>query len=577
MRPIAGLVSTATRLRVLAGLDPAGCLDLIGNAYRNRPLLFPATPLGYPGFDGDRLTGRQLAELTRRIAEVLLGLGVRANTRVVVCRRNHPDYLVHMHAVIAAGGIPVSVNAATGWPFLTAVVDHTNAALILTDSATVAGADDATLARLHERAVTVCLVDPATGAAVPESAVALGPLVDKASGALPTHRRVGDDTVLAVFHTSGTTGTPKLCVWTAANTRRIWKIMAATLPVGAHSRLLLAVPYSHALFFALGTGVLLCGAAIHTPSTLEPDTFLAAIDECRATGVFAFPHLYMRAAARGFDGYDLGSVKIWSTGADKVHAAHIAPLIGRGGLRLAPWRPRGSVFLDSYGSTEIGAGGIMQLWFPGSVPQPCLQGRPMPTQFAYRIVDESWRDLPAGQEGRILVRSATAFAGYWNDHERWAENRIDGWWWAGDVGRRDKRGRLEFLDREQDSVHTRDGVLRTLPVEERLLAHPAVMEAAVFQAGHLEDGTGVAVALVALRNVLTRADLAGSGLDLPATQDELRTWANRDRPGPPLAAVRVVAMEEIPLGVTGKVLKTRLRDSAQTGALRFDDVTGVPA
>jgi acyl-coenzyme A synthetase/AMP-(fatty) acid ligase len=343
--------------------------------------------------------------------------------------------------------------------------------------------------------------------------------------------------------------------------------MMATLPVGAHTRLLLAVPFSHALFFALGTGALLCGVRTHGLCRLEPGPFLAAIEESRATSVFAFPHLYMRAVADGLDGHDLGTVKIWATGADKAHAAHIAPLIRRGGLRLLPWRPRGSIFLDSYGSTEIGAGGIMQLWLPGSTPQPCLQGRPMPTQFAFRIVDDSWRDVPDGTEGRILIRSSTVFDGYWNNHDVWAASRIDGWWWAGDVGRKDGRGRLIFLDREADSVRTPDGLLRTLPVEERLLEHPRVMEAAVFQAGAGPDGTGPAVALVAYRGAITPGDLAASAVDVAALEDELLDWAGQpragqDRPGPRLAAVRVVALAEIPFGVTGKVLKTRLRADA---------------
>ena len=576
MSPFAGLKSAATRLRLLAGLEPASCMELVGRAYGRRPLLYPAQSLGYKGFDGDQLTATDLTELTRRLAAVLNDLGVGANTRVVICRENHPDYLIHMHAVIAAGGIPVSINAGVGWSFLLEVIDRTNARFILTDASTLASADSAVLAALRDRPITVCLVGASAETDV-GSPIALGKLVEKASGAPPIRRRIGDNTALAMFHTSGTTGTPKLCVWNAANTRRIWKIMAATLPIGAHSRGLMAVPYSHALFFALGTGTLLCGAPMHTPSSLEAETVLDAIDDCRATAVFAFPYLYMRAIDHGLDQHDLGSVKLWATGADKAHAPHIARLIARGGLRLAPWRPRGSVFLDSYGSTEIGAGGIMHPWLPGSVPQPCVQGRPMPTQFAFRIVDESWRDLPAGQEGRILVRTRTAFAGYWNDHERWADSHIDGWWWAGDIGKRDQKGRLVFLDREVDSVRTREGVLRTLPVEERLLAHPKVMEATVFQAGREHDGTGVAVAVVAPQGAPTRDALAASGIDLPALQSELLEWANQDLSTPRLTAVRVVSLEEIPFGVTGKVRKSVLRESTVTGTLRFDEPMEVGA
>src|SRR5262245_42320228 len=156
-------------------------------------------------------------------------------------------------------------------------------------------------------------------------------------------------------------------------------------------------------------------------------------------------------------------------------------MIRRGGLRWGWRRRRGSLFLDSYGSTEIGAGGILQVWVPGSTPEPCIQGKPLPPQFAFRIVSERWEDLPRGEAGRILVKSSTHFAGYWNNHDAWSESRIDGWWWGGDVGRVDAKGRLLFLDREVDVVRTRRGKVYTLPVEEALLADDRVMEAAVFQ------------------------------------------------------------------------------------------------
>jgi acyl-coenzyme A synthetase/AMP-(fatty) acid ligase len=278
----------------------------------------------------------------------------------------------------------------------------------------------------------------------------------------------------------------------------------------------------------------------------------------------AFPYVYMRLAAEDLDAYDLTSMKLWSTGADKAHASHIARLIRYGGLRVRPGGPKGSVFVDSYGSTEIGAGGIVQVWTPGSQPVPCLQGKPLPTQFDVRIVDEHWRDVPRGREGRIVVRSTTHFEGYWNDHGTWAEYRHDGWWWGGDVGRIGSRGHLFFLDREADSVRTATGIVRTLPVEERLLEHPAVMEAAVFQrTTDARTGLGEAVAWVVPKGAMTAADVAAMAdrAEVMPLEKELRTWADAALPRPhQLAEVKVVPLESMPFGVTGKILKRQLRE-----------------
>jgi acyl-coenzyme A synthetase/AMP-(fatty) acid ligase len=226
------------------------------------------------------------------------------------------------------------------------------------------------------------------------------------------------------------------------------------------------------------------------------------------------------------------------------------------------WRHRGSFFCDTYGSTELGLGGIMRWWAPGSRPRPCVQGRPFPRAFAVRIVDPSWRDLPRGAVGRILVRASTHFHGYWNGHDTWARHRIDGWWWGGDVGRIDERGELLFLDREDDVVHTATGPIYSLPVEELLLSHPRVMEAAVF-ARPAADGRGdEAIAWIVPRGWLQRSAISLSRERIQALEAELLEFAGRQLDTPGLAAVKTVALDELPLGATGKLLKRRLRELA---------------
>ncbi|MFG3255703.1 class I adenylate-forming enzyme family protein [Streptomyces sp. NPDC048172] len=570
-------MSPLTRARTLFSVDATRVLHRFGADHADRPLLVPPEPLEYPGYGTPELTGGQLRELGHRMAHALRARGVGVNTRVLIVKREHPDYLLYLYACIAAGAIPVSVNAATGWPYTAAVARLAGVRYVLTDTETLAapGAEEE-LGPMLDDGVAVLRVGHGGGAAEPAVRTAAKwcaehpavtdfvDAVTRAPATAPPRRRTGHDTPLGLFHTSGTTGVPKLCIWSRRNTHRIWQLMIPTLPLGAGSRALLAVPFSHQIAFALATGMMLCGARVSTTSLYDPHAALAAIARDRISHVMAFPHLYMRMAAEDLDAYDLSSMRVWSVGADKAHAPHIARLTGYGSVKL-PGRPRGSVFLDSYGSTEIGAGGILQVWLPGSAPEPCVQGKPMPTQYGLRIVDEHWRDVPRGRTGRILVRSSSSFDGYWDNHTRWAESRIDGWWWGGDVGRIDARGRLVFLDREADSVHTPGGMLRTLPFEERLLTHPRAMEAAVFRSGtDPATGLGRAEAWVAPRGVLEEADLAAWE---PGARErlerELTTLVDDARLGPPLSAVRVVPLSRIPMGVTGKVLKRRLRELAE--------------
>jgi acyl-coenzyme A synthetase/AMP-(fatty) acid ligase len=352
---------------------------------------------------------------------------------------------------------------------------------------------------------------------------------------------------------------------------RIWKILLAALPVNADSRALSVAPFSHQITFGAAAPTLLAGARTYVMEDFEPRACLQLIQDEQISRVLGFPYHYMRMAAEDLDAYDLSAMRFWLAGADKVHAAHIAKFIKHGGLRMYPGGPRGSGFCDTYGSTEIGIGGTMQIWLPGSRPEPCVQGRPMPTQFEIRITDKSWNDVASPEQpGRILVRSSTYFGGYWNAHDRWTASRIDDWWWGGDVGKVDRQGRLHFLDREEDSVQTADGTTFTLPIEERLLEHPRVMEAAVYQYDTDErTGLGKAASVVVPVGWLTEDDVRDvSDQARRALASELLEWASvaRDHEARQLSAVRVVPLSQLAIGVTGKVLKRTLRECAQATA-----------
>lgn len=575
--------SMITRVKQLFTMDVTRLPAVIGRRYERRPLWRLQEPMEYDGYTSAELTGGQIRDLGYRIGHVLAVHGVATNDRVVVAKSNHPDYLLYLQAIIAIGGIPVSVNAGAGWERICAISDRVGARFLITDEATLPDPADERLSALLGGGSTVLIVGHTAvrrtaghhtaghhtaghhtaGRAAGGGMHHIVDEVNRAPVVPPRRRRIGADTPVAIFHTSGTTGVPKCCLWTKRNAHRVWKTMMPTLPMGPRSRPLMATPFSHAQFFAFGTGALLAGAPTYMMSAFDPVECLRTIERERVTHMVAFPYVYMRMTGEDLDSYDLSSMRLWVTGADKAHAAHIAKLIRHGSLRLRPWGPKGSAFVDTYGSTEIGRGGIAHLWLPGSSPEPCVQGKPMRTQFGLRIVDEQWQDLPAQAEGRILVRSTTHFEGYWNDHDTWADYRIDGWWWGGDVGRIDARGRLLFLDREADSVRTAHGVIRTLPVEEELLTHPEAMEATVFQRTTDQvTGQGEAVAWVVPRAILTADDL-GDRERWAAMEGELRELAARAvGPGQSVAEVRVVPLAEVPFGVTGKVLKRSLRERA---------------
>jgi acyl-coenzyme A synthetase/AMP-(fatty) acid ligase len=152
----------------------------------------------------------------------------------------------------------------------------------------------------------------------------------------------------------------------------------------------------------------------------------------------------------------------------------------------------------------------------------------------------------AGEVGLLGVKGATVTPGYWNDSERTYRSLLNGYWLSGDLVSRDDAGRFYHVDRAVDAIRTAGGPVYSILTEEILLAHlPEISDCVVVAAG--EDR---AIALVHLRDghaadgMLARANeiLAGLG-------------------SPPLADLRAADPDSVPVGVTGKVLKRRLRQT----------------
>lgn len=542
----------------------------LGEYYESRVLFTTDEPLEITGYHNE-LTGRQMRDLGYKIAHALTSAKVvhRPNARVILSRRNHGDYFFYMHSLIAAGGVPVVVNARTGWTNIAGMQQLSRAAAIITDADTLLRSPgDPDLHGLMAAGVRFWVTDRSierVRAAFPASAPIepLWPVIEAAPATPVPVRDFTDDSPVALFHTSGTTGVPKLCAYDVRTTRESWK-PAAAFSLTENSRRMTGLPCAHAVFFIAQTGAFLGGAWTYLPSRFDPAAWLSAMERYKITYYLGFPYTYMRMAAEDLSRYKLDAMQGWMSGGDTAHAAHIEKFkqFGASELKFGSVHiQRGSFFINPYGSTEIGGGAVYHFSVPGQPAIPCKVGKPASGtggDWKVKIVDRDWRELPVGQVGRILLKGDYAPRGYWNNDELWFENRVDGWTWIGDVGRVDEQGFLYYLDREVDTIPTADGTVYSLEAEEHILFHDEVMEATVVKRtvpGNPE--LGEAVALIVPKGHLVRDAVARDWSRLEA---EVRAFVNH-RITPNIAEVRAVALDELPLGVTGKVLKRKLREA----------------
>jgi acyl-CoA synthetase (AMP-forming)/AMP-acid ligase II len=165
---------------------------------------------------------------------------------------------------------------------------------------------------------------------------------------------------------------------------------------------------------------------------------------------------------------------------------------------------------------------------------------------ALRAVDAAGRPLPPGEVGELVVRGDTVMQGYWNLPARTAEVLRDGWLHTGDLGALDEEGYCTILGRMDDMILRGGENVAPREVEEALLAHPAVAEAAVVGAPDAVLGQ-VVCAFVVVRE---GCDASAEGLQRHAAQ----RLAPYKRP----ARIRFVA--ELPRNSTGKILRHLLKD-----------------
>jgi acyl-coenzyme A synthetase/AMP-(fatty) acid ligase len=537
------------RFRVLLdrGLTAANVLDLACESHPDSPVFHLDAELPYRRLPGREITVQALKSFVCRVGNGLLAAGLRRHDRVAIFKTNGPDYFFLALAVIRAGGIAVPINPGMSIASLRHYLAHTGAAWVITDAEQfqrVPG-DPALLPGVRR------WVFPDAPPDFPVAHIDLNQALEEVSDELEPVPLARDSDVLIV-HTSGTTGFPKGVISTSGGLVRGIKGHYLSEPITTRNRIAVAGHYNHLVYYLGFYTSLLGNFQTWTVSRLEAGHVLRVIAEARIQIFFAFPDIYLALLQEGLAGHDLSSVRIWIATADTSHEIHMQAFCREGAfLRLFGTPVVRSLFVEALGTSEVGSAALRRVQFSFSklrfrrkVGRPTLGGPKV------KVADEEGRPLPRGRVGRLMVKGGTLFKGYWNDHAMLHPVMRDGWWWTGDLAYKDRLGRYYHMDRAADVIHTARGPVYTLLVEEVLLGHPDVAEAAVFGLPHPGEGQDGEIAFCLVQ------PKPGRTVDPEAC----RAWANGRLPSPGIAEVRIVAEEEIPRGLTGKVLKRVLRE-----------------
>ena len=480
---------------------------------------------------GAAYTYAQLRAEVERKAGGWAGLGVGPGDVVAIVAKNSADFLVHAFALMRAGATPAFVNWRLSARELAEVLTLVEPKAIAADA---------------EFAALVAAARPETGARV---RIGGGPVPDgwldggALAGPLPPRPALTGETVLALVHTSGTTGRAKAIP--LRHGALMMSVADFAIEIGdqvAGSRHLQILPLFHLGGFGQCMQAILTAGTVYLHTAFVPAAVIDAIEADRIEFFTAGPSLIdmLVAEIRRRERADLSHLREIAYGTAPITPSSLTAALAAFGCR----------FRQIYGNTESQS--MISLLAPEDHspghPRLASAGR-VSFGWEVRIVDPDGRDLPFETAGELLIRGECLFSGYWRDPEATAAAFAEGGWYrTGDIAKLTADGYLYILDRAKDMIISGGENIYPAEVEAVLARHPAVADAAVL--GRPDPTWGEAVHAV----IIPVDGPAGQAL----SAEEVMAWC-RDQLAHFKSPKSVEFAATLPRTTTGKVLKRELR------------------
>ncbi|RSS80767.1 class I adenylate-forming enzyme family protein [Streptomyces sp. WAC06614] len=458
-----------------------------------------------------------------------LAQGVQPKDRVAVWFEDSFAYSVHFYALAQIGAIAVLINSKATAPIAESLIEQTAPVGLYADRGRLAGL----------RAESDILDGLAW--VQEEEELPAPPAGTLAEGQYWQH--VSEDPVV-ILHSSGTTGRPKPTIHTHGTIVAGPQFRLVDFKEQPGALMLTALPQSHLGCIAFTVYAVIAGTPLVAHSDRSGEELAAAVAEHRPTAVMAFAHSYAELAALENAGGRLDSVNAWVSIGDAVHQAHITATLNHRSEHLPS-----AQFFDRLGTTELGWGVLLKIRTKDSVRNDRCAGQPVGVaEVAVLRKDGSHADV--GEVGFLAARGPAITPGYWGDSDTTYRYKLAGHWLPGDMAYKDENGDFYLVDRAADQIRTADGPAYSTLMEEVLLNDVPEFDDVAVIAG-TEDGAVVPVAVVTTQE----AEVDAEKLLLRA--NEALAAAGQ----PALRLLEVAATEaDFPVGVTGKVLKRKLRE-----------------
>lgn len=516
-------------------------------------------------YEGKTYSYAQIAELANRIGNGLLALGVDIEQRIALLLLDSPHFAAAFFGAIKMGAVPVPLNTLLRPDDYIYMLNDSRARVLLVHTTLWQNIQQILPQLKYLRHVVIVNENDEAGHTVSSHVAVHSPAntqfihnfaewIDRASPDLQAAETSKDDSAFWLY-SSGSTGFPKGCVHLQHDmtycasyyAKGILDIQESDITFSA-ARLYFAYGLGNNLYFPFSVG----GSAVYHPGRPLPEEMFRVIEQYRPTIFFGVPTLYasMLALPDAEKRFDCSSLRVCVSAGEALPADI-----------LRRWEQHFRVpILDGIGSTEI-----LHIFISNRIGdiKPGSSGKLVPGYQAL-ITDEQGQSVPAGDIGNLLISGESTAAYYWNKHDKTRAAILGRWIQTGDKYYQDEEGYFWYCGRADDMLKVGGQWVSPVEVENTLIAHPAVLEAAVVGVFDQENLVKPK-AYVVLRPGQTASEQLA---------EELKTFVKQHIA--PFKYPRFIEfVPELPKTATGKIQRFLLRGTGQTEPLDSSAVKNI--
>ena len=497
-------------------------------------------------FDGQAITFAELEQRVNRLANALADLGVAPGDRIATMQVNCNQSIEIYFAAAQLGAIYMPLNFRARAEELTQMLTIAQPSLLFIGQRYLPLVGSGAASLTPDRLVLLD-EDPR------RQERSYDALLDGQSTEQSHFPESGDDDTTVIMFTAGTTGVPKGVMLSHDSFSSYLLANISPADPEVEETNLLTVPFYHIAGLQAALAAVYGGRTLVVMRQFEPLEWLSLAQQHRVNRAMLVPTMLKQLMDHPkFHDFDLSSLDVITYGA----APMPFPVIRQAILDFP-----GARFINAFGQTET-ASTITMLppedhvleGTPAEVEKKLHRlssiGKPL-EDVEVMIVSEDGAPLPAGEVGEIVARGERMMKGYWQQQSATDDTLRSGWVYTGDLAYQDEDGYIYLAGRAKDFIKRGGEMISPDEVEQALLSHPAVAEAAVIGVPDLEWGEEVR-ALVVRRQ---EEEESGEVTEERLIEHCRQRLASFKRPR------SVVFVDELPKNAMGKVLKRDLRQT----------------